>query len=188
MQGRIQGFTLIELVSVIAILAILGSTVAPRYISLAQDGEIAVVRGTAAAFSDGVKLAATKGHINGGQDFTNGNVTVNLNNNGWPGYTIMTPGRCRDVWNMVMQEGIEVVPGTEPPSGGYAAAVVSGNLRRCIYEYGSRNPDLTLAFIYDTTNGDILPPDGAAGAFGGWLLITLTGVRLINRRPKKSGQ
>ncbi|WP_157378616.1 hypothetical protein [Aliagarivorans taiwanensis] len=133
-------------------------------------------------------MAATKGHINGGQDFTNGNVTVSLNNNGWPGYTIMTSGRCRDVWNMVMQEGIEVVPGTEPPSGGYAAAVVSGNLRRCIYEYSSRNPDLTLAFIYDTTNGDILPPDGAAGAFGGWLLITLTGVRLINRRRKKSGQ
>lgn len=55
-----KGFTLIELVVVIVILAILATTALPKYINLTDDALQAKVQANAAALSSGVQLANLK--------------------------------------------------------------------------------------------------------------------------------
>ncbi len=65
MNKDIQGFTLIELVTVIVILGILAVVALPKYINLQDDANYATVQASAGALSSGVRLAHSKFLVKG---------------------------------------------------------------------------------------------------------------------------
>jgi len=80
------GFTLIELVVVIAILGILAAIALPKFVSLSSDARIAKMKGAAGAVSAGAALVHAK-YLTQGSTGTSvpveGGTTVNLTN-GYP--------------------------------------------------------------------------------------------------------
>lgn len=62
-MGRVRGFTLIELVAVILVLAILVVTASPKFTDMSKDATIAKLEGMKGAVQSGVKLIYTKALI-----------------------------------------------------------------------------------------------------------------------------
>ncbi len=63
---KISGFTLIELVMVIVILAILAVTIAPKFVDLTAEAKSAVIKDLAAKLRTAVNLALVKDQLQGG--------------------------------------------------------------------------------------------------------------------------
>lgn len=154
-----RGFTLIELVVVIAILAILAAFALPRFAQLSEQAHQSTIRATAGALAAGVALAKTQWVSNG---FTTaqtdvvgfGNDNVDVNGEGWPTSVasddtsaVMTPTKCQEVWLGVLQSNAPTVTGTNPE---YAITVSSGN---CIFAYQPDDQGSTIN--YDADTGEI---------------------------------
>ncbi|WP_289102971.1 prepilin-type N-terminal cleavage/methylation domain-containing protein [uncultured Marinobacter sp.] len=96
-KQRNKGFTLIELVVVIAILAILAAFALPRFAQLSEEAHVSSVKATAGAMAAGVALAKAQWVTNGLTSSTNslegfGDGDLNVSSRGWPvaytgGYT-----------------------------------------------------------------------------------------------------
>lgn len=110
-----KGFTLIELVVVIAILAILAAFALPRFAQLSEEAHRSSVKATAGALSAGVALVKAQWVTNGNTGAVAnvegfGNDDVGVSANGWPVAVDiasddpnMGAARCEEVWNGVMQ-------------------------------------------------------------------------------------
>lgn len=115
MNTRSKGFTLIELVVVISILAILAAFALPRFAQLSDQAHDASIQGTAGALAAGMALAKTQWVANGQTAATTdvqgfGNDEVDVSADGWPTSvtsnetdTAMDAGRCIEVWQGVLQ-------------------------------------------------------------------------------------
>ncbi|WP_022943295.1 type II secretion system protein [Psychromonas hadalis] len=57
---KAHGFTLIEMVIVIIILAVLAATAIPKFITIKEDAQLSTVQGTAGAFAAAIELAHMK--------------------------------------------------------------------------------------------------------------------------------
>ena len=158
-----QGFTLIELVVVIAILAILAAFALPRFAQLSEQAHNATVRATAGALSAGVALAKAQWVANGStvadpavEGFGNDDVAVNAD--GWATSTNGTTAspdanRCFQVWQGLLQSNAPTVS-TAAAANATVDYWASATGDVCEFEYQLDGQGSTID--YDTSNGEIV--------------------------------
>ncbi len=146
-----KGFTLIELVVVIAILGILAAVALPRFMNATKDAHRSAVAGVAGALGAGVALVRGQFEVNQGKGVatpqTNvagfGNGTVDVNAAGWP-IGINGAVSCTEVWQNVLQASAPTVGATNTdyvPT--YASPV-------CTYTYQKDGGDDLIQYNHNT--------------------------------------
>lgn len=160
-KKRSAGFTMIELVVVIAILGILAAVALPRFINVSDDAHESAVKGAGGALASAVLLVRAQWEVNR----NNGTATPNLNvagfgaNNidvntaGWPvgidgGATIESATDCLDIWNNVLQGS---APTVDTAAGSDYLATVAGQV--CTYTYQAHSANDTIT--YNAANGTV---------------------------------
>ncbi len=111
-----KGFTLIELVVVIAVLGILAAFALPRFVNFTGEANTAARAGFVGALSSAVGIAKAKYVAQG----STGTVTldgaasaITMNAQGWPdvGTTYATPASCTTLFNNLLQNPSGVTAG-----------------------------------------------------------------------------
>lgn len=133
MNRKQSGFTIIELIVVIALLGILSAVALPRFMSVTDDAHTAAVSGAGAAFATGVALiraqaiaeGVTSGVVEG---FGDG--TLHVSALGAPmGMGSAEALNCEEVWTKLLQTNAPSVTGSSPDYR------ITTAVPECIYTY-----------------------------------------------------
>ncbi|WP_018690985.1 type II secretion system protein [Algicola sagamiensis] len=165
-----QGFTLIELITVMLVLGIMAASAAPRFVSLQDDAQASKVKSVAGAYKTAVDLAHLK-LISSGRQAPAENVevfgkgllaTLDFNAQGFPSQHFLGANEanpttnnvddCLSLWRAMMDGGIETqvthdIAETEKEF----LAEYTGD-QSCKYSLISNNK---LSFSYDSLTGKV---------------------------------
>ncbi|MEH6470159.1 MAG: type II secretion system protein [Halopseudomonas sp.] len=152
MNRKQSGFTIIELIVVIALLGILSAVALPRFISVTDDAHTAAVSGAGAGFATGVALiraqAIAEGTASGAVDGF-GDGTLQVNTSGAPmSVSSSTAVNCIEIWEGLLQSNAPTVSGA---NSDYTTAAVGTTA--CTYTYSTQNEngnDRTIDYNSDT--------------------------------------
>ena len=156
---RRAGFTLIELVSAIAILAVLGAVAAPKMFNLVTVARNTSVTATEDAFAQAVRIAQfaclaslwrnkdnLPGYGNGNVDFNSACLPTDTSNQNLIGGQA---ARCMRVWNAILNPAPSIQTGTAGNAD--FRALASGEV--CRYRYLEVTP--VVEFRYDAQSGTV---------------------------------
>lgn len=166
-----NGFTIIELITIIVIVGIIAVVAAPRFLNVSTDAHVASVKGTGAAFKNGIDFAYSKiMATNGGGPASNVSIyddtaTGQLDFNEW-GYPAQqwhlaedsprldNVEDCMSVWNAILSDPPSVSRLTSPTNSDYLAEYISRD--QCRYHYRIV-PDISI--YYNSTDGSVIVDD-----------------------------
>lgn len=166
------GFTIIELVVVIALLGILAAVALPRFINVTGDAHNAAVKGTAGGFAAGVALVKAKSVVenaaSGASVQLDGSVSVVVNGTGYPvgedgsapaDLANLQDADCVEVWDSVLQGSRPVASSATPTSTNGVDYEAQGNGVSCDFVYKTQNtavdPAVDRVITYNSSNGNV---------------------------------
>lgn len=163
MKRHNKGFTLIELVVVIAILGILAAVALPRFINVTDDAHESAVRGVGGALASAVLLVRSQWEVNRSKGIATPNVNVqgfgadnvDVNADGWPvgisgGGALGSAADCIDLWNNLLQGSAPRVGSAAGANIDYVATLAG---QVCSYTYQAQGANDTI--VYDADNGTV---------------------------------
>ncbi len=148
--GSNKGFTIIELVMVIAIVGLLAAVAMPKFANLEQNARTASYDGVRGGFTAAIHIAHGKWLAEGGTGTTVAldGATVFVNTDGWP--TVDTANAVQDdavkLYALIMSSSVPILWGTDE-----TPASDAGTAESCLAGTGGGN------FTYNGLDGTVTP-------------------------------
>lgn len=162
-----QGFTLIEMVVVIALISILAAVALPRMLETYDNAHEAAVYGAGGALASAVVLVRSQWVANGSSLAVTGvegfgNDDVATSSDGWPtdagqgggsssNAVMDSPDRCMRIWRGVLVANAPSVSSSIAIGSDYLVDTVNGN---CRFNY--RRTDQGSNILYNARTGEVV--------------------------------